>query len=53
MARTDSLPFQQPMKRAHKVRKFRRGNDEHNGRRYLALRAKPWKNPHYTLRSVA
>jgi len=38
----DSLPHQQPMKRAHKVRKFRRGNAEH-GRAYLGNKPKPWK----------
>lgn len=51
MRRYDDLPVRQPMRQAHKVRKFRRSNMEH-GRSYLARKHKPWKNPHYTLRSV-
>lgn len=39
----DALPHRQAMKDAHKVRRFRRGNDEHNGRAYLGNKRKPWK----------
>lgn len=46
----DDLPRQQSMKRAHRVRRFRRGNDEHTGRAYLGRRQKPWKTP---MRSAA
>lgn len=53
MQHLDTLPTQQAMKRPHRIRKFRRGNDEHGGRAYLGRRTKAWKNPHYTLRSVA
>lgn len=53
MRNDDVLPLTESMKRAHKVRRFRRGNEEHDGRAYLARRQKPWRNPHYTLRSVA
>lgn len=48
----DSLPRQQSMKSAHRIRRFRRSNDEHNGRAYLGRRSKPWKH-HVTLRSAA
>lgn len=50
----DALPHQQPMKRAHKVRKFRRGNEEHSARKYLGSKQKPWAshNP-TTVRSAA
>lgn len=53
MPRHDDLPVRQSMKRAHRVRRFRRSNEEHGARGYLGTRRKPWKNPHYTLRSVA
>lgn len=52
MQHHDALPTRESMKARHKIRRFRRGNAEH-GRAYLANRAKPWKNPHYTLRSAA
>lgn len=35
-------PVHQSMKRAHKIRKFRRGNAE-GGRAYLGHKQKPWK----------
>lgn len=47
----NNLPSRETMKRAHKVRKFRRGNAEH-GRAYLGHKQKPWKKPS-TLRSAA
>jgi hypothetical protein len=40
--KTDDLPQRQSMKAAHKVRRFRRGNIEHN-RAYLGRKQKPWK----------
>lgn len=48
----DNLPSTESMRHRHKVRRFRRSNAEH-GRAYLARKSKPWKNPHYTLRSAA
>lgn len=48
----DNLPTQQPMKRAHKVRRFRRSNDEHGARKYLGHKQKPWAN-HNPTRSAA
>ena len=48
----DSLPRQQSMKGAHRVRRFRRSNLEHNGRSYLGRRNRPWKH-HAPLRRAA
>lgn len=42
MKSTETLPTQEPMKRAHRVRRFRRGNAEH-GRAYLGHKQKPWR----------
>lgn len=53
MRNPDLLPQHQSMKRAHRIRRFRRGNEEHGAKGYLGRRSKPWKNPNYTLRSVA
>ena len=43
MRTRDTWVTQQSMKRAHKVRKFRRSNEEHGARAYLARKAKPWR----------
>ena len=43
MRNPDVLPRQQSMKRAHRVRRFRRSNEEHGARGYLGNRNKPWK----------
>lgn len=42
---TQDQPLKQSMKRAHKVRRFRRGNEEHGARAYLGRRRKPWRTP--------
>ena len=51
MRSREDLPSTQSMKRAHKVRRFRRGNAEH-GRAYLGHKQKPWKTP-TTVRTAA
>jgi hypothetical protein len=51
MRSIDSLPARQSMRKAHRVRKFRRGNAEH-GRAYLGTKPKPWKQ-HTDMRSTA
>lgn len=49
--KTETLPTSQSMKRAYKVRRFRRGNTGH-GRAYLGNKQKPWKTNN-TNRSAA
>lgn len=39
----DNQPSGESMRARHKVRRLRRGNEEHGGRRYLANKPKPWK----------
>lgn len=49
----DSLPVRQSMKRAHKVRRFRRTNAEHGlERRWKTGVNKPWKT-HNPVRTAA
>jgi hypothetical protein len=49
----DDLPIHQAMKRAHRIRRFRRSNEEHShARSYLAHKQKPWKN-HNPVRTAA
>ena len=50
--KVETLPTSQSMKRAHKVRRFRRGNAEH-GRMYLGNKQKPWKTHNTDTRSTA
>lgn len=53
MRSIDSLPVHESMKRAHRVRRFRRTNHEHGlERRWKAHKPKPWKT-HNPLRSEA
>lgn len=52
MKNREDLPTRQPMKAAHKVRRFRRSNEEHNARKYLGTKQKPWAT-HNPTRSAA